>query len=74
MLHESIRTWNNKDGTTSAICPSCCMSYVCGECGDACQKCSNFKILSSFKKWVAETNAIVKDYIWSPSVYTSQKK
>lgn len=72
MLHESIRTWKNKDGTTSAIYPGCCMSFFCGESGDACQKCSHFVILSSFKKWIAENNAIVKDSIWSPSVYTSQ--
>jgi hypothetical protein len=54
-----------------AIYPGCCMSANCGGSGEDCLKCECKPILDSFKKWVAEHNAVVKDKIWSPCIYTA---
>jgi hypothetical protein len=54
------------------VYPISCTSMYCGEYGSACNNCRHKQKLDEFKKWVKDNNAIVKDYIWSPNVYTSQ--
>jgi hypothetical protein len=53
------------------VFPTCCTSMYCGEteCPTAC---SNLPVLQEFKQWVADNNAVVKDPVWCPTVYTAQ--
>lgn len=74
MLHESIKTYTDQNGFEKAIYPSCCQSASCGGYGDSCNSCKCYPILKSFNDWVSEKKAIVKDWVWSPSVYIATIK
>jgi len=58
---------------TQRIYPQACTSAFCGhvECPETCK---NLAALRDFKQWVKDTEAIVEDPIWSPSVYVAKRR
>jgi len=55
------------------IYPTSCQSMFCGKGPSECPNCENYTRLKDFEKWEKDTNAIVRDPIWSPTVYTATK-
>lgn len=43
----------------------------CGET-ECPETCSNLPVLQEFQQWVADNNAVVKDPVWCPTVYTAE--
>ena len=56
-------------GNEKRVYPVICASVNCGRV--KCNGCPYQARLIIFKNWVKATNAVVKDEIWSPLVYTA---
>ena len=53
--------------------PSCCTSYYFAKCGAECEGCPDKPVLDAFKQWVADTEAVERDPVWSPGFYVATK-